>query len=149
MSPGNIIFRLVLLLAFIPGIYFLHQGGAMLLENIRLNRTGVKVDAKVIGIGGILSNQGGRTGKTARNVYTFEFVDKAGKTVQVESAHAYTPHFEAYNEQGLMPIVYDPADPAKNRVNTFGRLWILPIFRILLGLCISFVGVMAFAKGKK
>lgn len=139
----NLIPRLICLVLLVPGIFYLRVGGALMLNNIELARTGTRVDAKVIGLHVSRDRLPGQTGTTANYVYTFEFTDnKNGKTIEVDSTHGYSQHWEPYNDQGLMPIVYNPNKPEQNRVNSFGRMWALPFVQVAFGAFMSFFGVM-------
>lgn len=139
---NNLVPRIICLILLIPGIYFLRIGGGLLVNNIQLSYAGTRVDAKVIGLGVERDRVPGQTGTTAKYSYTFEFIDVGGKTVVVNSAHNYSQHWEPYNEQGLMPIIYNPANPEQNRINSFGRMWLLPAFQLLLGLIMGLCGLM-------
>ena len=141
-SMNNLVPRLICLVFLAPGLYYLSSYGRLLLNNIQLARTGVRVDASVVGLGVTRERTPGQTGTVANYSYTFEFNDSTGKKITVNSAHGYSQHWEPYNDQGLMPIIYNPANPAQNRINSFGRMWLLPIIWILFGLFMTLVGIM-------
>jgi hypothetical protein len=123
MKEITLVARLVMIGVGIVGVLLVIPAVTRLKESWELSREGVKTNAEVIGVGVRNFDQGGTSGKVSRRVYQWRFVDGNGLKQDIRSQYQYSEWFEAYNDDGTMPIIYDPRNLNLNRVDTVFNRW--------------------------
>jgi hypothetical protein len=126
---------------YVWGAACLLVGGAFLLNALRLRRqrlaflsTAMRTAARVVAV---------RIEGTGRNrvaVPTFEF-EASGRTHRAESLQP--SGFAGAGEGQTVGILYDPAQPVRADLDTFGALWGLALLRAGFGVLFVMMGLVA------
>lgn len=123
MQKISLLSRGVMVGVGIIGVVCIMPAQSRLHESFILSKVGKHVNAEVLGVGVHNIDQGGTSGKVSRRVYQWRIADENGNNYEFSSQHQYPQWFESYNEDGTMPIVYDPNEVGMNRVDTWFNRW--------------------------
>lgn len=124
------------------GVVFAVVGGLVLRQEIRFQRTGVRVMGTVTGIKEEWMSSGHHSHRTYKTVVRFSTQD--GKEIETTTMVGMPSPGHRVGE--VVPVIYDPADPTRAGINTLGRRSVAPVVGLVflpLGVVLLVVGITA------
>ena len=105
-------------------------------------------------VGRIIDYESGSTdGETAAPIIEFQTPD--GRTLTFKGIFSNETVFDMLygvflkyvlkRDTSLVRVLYDPNDPQKARVNSFGNIYFLPVLLFIVGLCIMLSSIPMFS----
>lgn len=105
-------------------------------------------------VGRIIDYESGSTdGETAAPIIEFQTPD--GRTFTFKGIFSNETVFDMLygvfliyvlkRDTSLVRVLYDPNDPQKARVNSFGNIYFLPVLLFIVGLCIMLSSIPMFS----
>jgi len=128
---------------FLPGLCWFCAGGVFALlgarsvfRSIRLSRAGVRARATVVEYA---------RDEEGASYPVVEFVDQLGTAHRVRLSAVMRPGDGGPPVGGAMGVLFDPGNPGDVLVESFDRLWRVPIGRLGLGGVLLLVGLLTWA----